>query len=238
MRIELELMSIFIQKSISPYEDKYPNLRDVLARLAVLSLERNLGYIHKSEIELMIDCEQLLKSGYFFKNECDNYAFSLPILAQWFGADAIRKKYIGMEQILASKENVLKWRYSLSILFSHMTYEESREYFSKTILKMPYIASIIIRDGVFCDYSISLPSADIGGKRMYECMSIWLQAFKGINFGLQEDGTHTNTLAYTQEDNVIIYSWANEYIGQDVIEFSKKEFRSSTGERVVPAQAT
>jgi len=238
IKSELELMSIFIQKSISPYEDKYPNLRDVLARLAVLSLERNLGYIHKSEIELMIDCEQLLKSGYFFKNECDNYAFSLPILAQWFGAYAIRKKYIGMEQILASKENVLKWRYSLSILFSHMTYEESREYFSKTILKMPYIASIIIRDGVFCDYSISLPSADIGGKRMYECMSIWLQAFKGINFGLQEDGTHTNTLAYTQEDNVIIYSWANEYIGQDVIEFSKKEFRSSTGERVVPAQAT
>ncbi len=238
IKSELELMSIFIEKSITPYEDKYPNLRDALARLAILSLERNLGYIHKSEINPMIDCEQLLKSGYFFKDGFDNYAFSLPIIAQWFGADAIRKKYIGLEQMLASKENILKWRYSLSILFSQMTYEESREYFSKIVLKMPYIASIIIRDGVFCDYSISLPSTDTCGKRIYECMSIWLQAFKGIEFGLQEDGIHTNTLAYTQEDNIIIYSWANEYIGQDVIDFSKKEFCSSTGERAVPAQAT
>lgn len=238
IKSELELMSIFIEKSINPYEEKYPNLCDTLARLAVLSLERNLGYIHESEIELMIDCEQLLKSGYFFKDDCDNYAFSLPILAQWFGADAIRKKYIDIDQILASKENVLKWRYSLSILFSQMTFEESREFFSKIILKMPYIASIIIRDGVFRNYSISLPSADICGKRIYECMSIWLQAFKGIDFGLQEDGIHTNTLAYAQEDSIIIYSWAHEYIGQEVIEFSKKDFRSSTVERVVPAQAT
>lgn len=238
IRSELELMSIFIEKSIRSYEGKYPNLSNDLARLAVLSLERNLGYIHKSEINPMIDCEQLLKSGYAFKDEYDNYTFSLPILAQWFGAEAIRKKYINIEQILASKESVLQWRYSLSILFSQMNYEESREYFSKIILKMPYISSIIIRDSVFCDYSISLPSADICGKRIYECMNIWLQAFKGIDFGLQKDGIHTNTLAYTQEDNVIIYSWANEYIGQDVIEFSKTKFRSTISEQVVPAQAT
>ncbi len=68
--------------------------------------------------------------------------------------------------------------------------------------------------------------------------SIWLQAFKGIDFGLWEDGIHTNTLAYTQEDNVIIYSWANEYIEQDVIELSKKNFSSRIHEQVVPAQAT
>ena len=54
IKSELELMSIFIEKSITPYEDRYPNLRDALARLAILSLERNLGYIHKSEINPMI----------------------------------------------------------------------------------------------------------------------------------------------------------------------------------------
>ena len=153
----------------------------------------------------MIDCEQLLKSGYFFKDGFDNYAFSLPIIAQWFGADAIRKKYIGLEQILASKENILKWRYSFSILFSQMTYEESREYFSKIVLKMPYIASIIIRDGVFCDYSISLPSTDTCGKRIYECMSIWLQAFKGIEFGLQEDGIHKYVSIHTRRQHNYLF---------------------------------
>jgi len=236
IKSELELMSNFIDNSIN--KNQYPNLHDDLARMAVLSLEHNLGYIHKSEINPVIDCEQLLKSGYFLKDEFNNYAFSSPIFVQWFGADAIRKKYVNIDEILTSKENALKWRYSLSILFSQMTYEESREYFSKIILKMPYIASIIVRDGVFCDYSISLPPTDICGKRLYECMSVWLQAFKGIDFGLQEDGIHTNTLAYAQEDNVIIYSWADKYIGQDVIEFSKKSFRSSISEGVVPAQAT
>ena len=238
IKSELELMSNFIEKSINPYKDKYPNLPDTLARLAILSLERDLGYMHKSEIDPMIDCEQLLRSGYFFKDECNNYAFALPILAQWFGAEAIRKKYIDIDEILASKEKVLKWRYSLSILFSQITYDESSEYFSKILFKMPGIASIIIRDGIFLEYSISLPSADICGKRIYECMSIWLKAFKGIDFGLQEDYIHTNTLAYGQEGGFIIYSWADEYIGQDVIEFSKKDFRSRICERVVPAQAT
>lgn len=238
IKSELELMSIFIENSINPYKDKYPNLLDDLAHLAVLSLERDLGYIHKSEIDPMIDCEQLLKSGYFFKDEYNNYAFSLPILAQWFGADAIRKKYIDIDEILASKENLLKWRYSLSILFSQITYEESKEFFSKIIIKMPGIASIIVRDGVFFEDSISLPAADISGKRIYECMSIWLKAFKGIDFGLQEDNIHTNTLAYAQKGSWIRYSWAHKYIGQDVIAFSKKDFRSSIHDRVVPAQAT
>ena len=238
IKSELELLSNFIEKSFNPYKDKYPNLCDILSRLAVLSLERNLGYLHKSEIDPMIDCEQLLKSGYFLKDERNNYTFSLPIFVQWFGADAIRKKYIDIDEILANKENVLKWRYSLSILFSQITYEESIEYFSKIIFKMPGIASIIIRDGLFLEYSVSLPSADICGKRIYECMSIWLQAFKGVDFGLQEDNIHTNTLAYAQEDSSFIYSWADKYIGQNVIEFSKKDFRSRICERVVPAQAT
>lgn len=238
IRSELELMSIFIEKSIYPYKDKYPDLIDSLAHLAVLSLERDLGYINKSEIDPMIDCEQLLKSGYFFKDECNNYAFSLPILVQWFGAVAIRKKYIDIGEILESKEKVLKWRYSLSILFSQITYEESKEYFTKIIEKMPEIASIIVRDGVLFEDSIVLPSSDISGKRIYECMSEWLKAFKGIDFGLQEDNIHTNTLAYAQVGGLITYSWADKYIGQDVIEFPKKNFRSRICNRVVPGQAT
>lgn len=238
IRSELELMSFFIENSINPYKDKYPDLLDSLAHLAILSLERDFGYIHKSEIDPMIDCEQLLKSGYFLKDECNNYAFSLPILVQWFGADAIRKKYIDIDEILESKEKVLKWRYSLSILFSQITYEESKEFFSKIIKKMPSFASIIIRDGVFFEDSISLPSSDISGKRIYECMNEWLKAFKGIDFGLQEDNIHTNTLAYAQVGDLITYSWADKYIGQDVIEFPKKNFHSRICNRVVPAQAT
>ncbi len=69
-------------------------------------------------------------------------------------------------------------------------------------------------------------------------MSVCIQAFQGIEFGLQEDGIRINALEYTQEDNVIVYSWTDKYIGQNVIEFSKKKFRSKVYERVVPAQAT
>lgn len=126
----------------------------------------------------------------------------------------------------------------MSILFSQMTYEESREYFLKNNTQNACIASIIVRDGVFCNFSISLPPTDICGKQLYKCMSVCIQAFQGIEFGLQEDGIRINALEYTQEDNVIVYSWTDKYIGQNVIEFSKKKFRSKVYERVVPAQAT
>lgn len=241
LKNEMDLVSLFINKSIQPYIIKNPNIYETFDQLAILSIDRNLGYIHRSEIKESVNCDKLLSSGFFITDGHGNYTFSLPIVAQWIGAHAIRNNCIDINEILNSKDKVIKWRYSLSILFSQITYEESANYFSKIVLKMPGIASIIVRDGINFESAIDLPSADICGKRIYECMSIWLKALKGIDFNLQKDGIRTNTLAYSQHNNLITYSWADDYLNENVIidnlDFPKKHF-NLIHTRSVPPQAT
>lgn len=238
---EMDLVSLFINKSFQPYIKKNPNIYDIFAQLAVLCIDRNLGYINYTEFDNNIDCDKLLTSGFFITDTRGNYTFSLPIVAQWLGAYAIRKNIINIEDIIRDKSKVIKWRYTLSILFSQMTYDESAIHFSKLVLSMPGIASIIIRDGIKLESAINLPSEEICAKRIYDCMSIWLRSLKNIDFNLKTDGKHVNTLACSVIQNRLIYSWADNYLGTDVtiIDFSVYNvgFHAVT-QTIVPAQAT
>lgn len=58
------------------------------------------------------------------------------------------------------------------ILFSQMTFEESLEYFSVIVKKMPGIASRIIRDGIRFGQHIKLPSENECGEMIQQCMQI------------------------------------------------------------------
>ena len=241
LKNEMDLTSLFIEKSISPYIQKNHEIYDIFDRLAVLSIDRNLGYIHKSEISENINCHKLLSSGFLITDGKDNYSFSLPIVAQWLGAHAIRKNIVKMNDILSDKQKVIKWRYSLSILFSQMTYEESEEFFTQIVLNMPGVASIIIRDGISFESAINLPSPDICGKRLYNCMNTWLSSLSGLDFDLQNDGIHTNTLACSVYANRLTYSWANRFLGNEVIQTNFQipdQYFHSICSRSIPAQAT
>ncbi|GEM_PF-549100 len=241
LKNEMDLTSLFVEKSISPYIQKNHEIYDIFDQLAVLSIDRNLGYIHKSEISENINFHKLLSSGFLITDGKDNYSFSLPIVTQWLGAHAIRKNVIKMDDILKDKSKVIKWRYSLSILFSQMTYEESEEYFKQIVLTMPSVASIIIRDGINFESAINLPSSDICGKRLYDCMNTWLSGLSGIDFDLKSDGIHTNTLACSVYKNRITYSWANCFLEKEVIraDFERPDqYFHSICSRSIPAQAT
>jgi len=241
LKNEMDLTSLFIEKSISPYIQKNHDIYDIFDQLAILSIDRNLGYINKSEISEHVDCNKLLSSGFLITDGKDNYSFSLPIVAQWLGAHAIRKNAIKIDEILKDRLKVIKWRYSLSILFSQMTYEESAKYFTQIVFKMPGVASIVIRDGINFESAINLPSSDICGKRLYDCMNIWLSSLNGIDFSLKDDGIHTNTLACSVSKNTLTYSWADCFLGNEVITFELQPPKGhfySISSRGVPAQAT
>ena len=237
---EMDLTSIFVEKSLSRYINKNRDIHDDLAKIAAISIDRNLGYIHQSEIGMQVDCEKLLSSGFLITDGKNSYTFSLPIVAQWLGAYAIRKSIIEIDTILGDESRTIKWRYSLSILFSQMTYEESEEYFSRIVLKMPGIASLIIKDGIRFDSAVDLPSPDICGKRLYDCMTIWLKALNEIDFGLQKDGINTNTLSCSTNKNKITYAWAHSFLGKEVVSdgITNSNNYPYIGMRAVPAQAT
>jgi hypothetical protein len=210
--------------------------------MSILSIERNYGIIHKSEMPIDINVEDLVKSGFVRLEESDSVVFTLPILVQWLGARAIRNQLVDFCDIVDDESRLLKWRYSISIMFNQMTYEESENYFSYLVENRPDMAGIIIRDGITFEGTIDVSDANQSGKKMYRCMQSWIKGIGGLadTLGVSSNGV-VNTLAILCKEHWMEFSWGNEYVGQAVITLKDAAkfncFKTVHG-RGVPAQAT
>ena len=224
---DMDMINLFIKKSLNSYVQKYPSIFEDLAQLSVLSLNRNLGSVHKSEIEMNInDIEKLLKSGFISSDGQDNYSFTLPIVAQWLGAYAITNNLITIDKIISSIIMLLKWIYSLSILLNQTSYNKSVVYFTKIIYKYPGIAFKIVKNSSSLLLNKSLPNAYICGKQLYDCMQTWLRSLQWTNF--LSDGIHNNTVGILNFDtgSQITYGWANAYLGEEVKVYNPTDFQN------------
>ena len=144
--------------------------------------------------------------------------FTLPIIVQWLGARAIRSELISISELVNEESRMLKWRYSLSILFNQMTYEESEVYFTYIVENVPEVAAIIVRDGISLNMSDEIEDAKTIGKKMYKCMQSWLANSGEFanKIGLKSEGI-LNTLGICNcAQNAFMFSWANTYLGVDV----------------------
>lgn len=213
---EMDLIKYFIDLSLESYQTNNPTILDDFAKLAVIFLNENLGSIHKSQLGNTNNIKEYLKSGFVIEIYEDYYTFPLPIIAQWLGAQAIKNNFITIDEILLSVDKVLKWRYSLSILFNDSTYEDSKALFTKIISSYPGIAPQIIRNGISKLPFKVLPKDSVCGERLYYCMDIWLKSLARMNVNLLSDDVHTNTLVISKNENNICCAWANSYLDTKV----------------------
>ena len=75
----------------------------------------------KEILEILNDIDNLLKSGLIYKDNNEYLYFPLPIIPQWLSAEGLRLQYKSIDEIIKSEEQIIKWRYSLSILFGTPT---------------------------------------------------------------------------------------------------------------------
>lgn len=242
MKNEVDMINYFIEKSMQPYLLKNPQINLDFEKMSALSIERNYGIIHKSEIPRDINLDALIKSGFVRLEEAGSIVFNLPIIVQWLGARAIRDNLVDFFELVDDESRLLKWRYSLSIMFNQMTYEESEKYFSYLVENKVDLAGIIIRDGIAFEGIIDVSDTIESGKKMYRCMQSWVKGLGVLaeSLGVSKNGT-VNTLAILCKEQWIEFSWANEYAGNNIIllkDAVKFQCFSTVHGRGVPAQAT
>lgn len=100
-----------------------------------MAINRNYRSILTFEIPVEIDQDELLKSGFFRMQKDKYYTCTFPIIIQWLGARAIRNNLVDIYEIINKDEKLFQWRYSITILFSQMTFEESEKYFRFIVKK-------------------------------------------------------------------------------------------------------
>lgn len=236
----MDLVNVFIEKSLKKVLDRKPDAKTQLEKLAALTIDRNLKNINQTEIGTEFNSEIMLSTGLISKYQ-DSYFFTLPIIAQWLGAMAIRDGIKDYENIFVDTEMTFAWRYPLSILFSQISFEESEEYFTKIIQVSPGMASLVIRGGVCFENSGSMPAKNVSVGRLRKTLECWLSIFSNINFCFTSQQGNLNTLWYQQNQNHIQFSFADTYLGKDVIydlmPDEGKHFHTVYG-RHVYAQAT
>lgn len=226
---DIDIVSEFIEKSLQKCGDEAEITYDDLANMAAKSIDRGLGDILLSEVQLKSSKSSILKTG--FISLSNNYvSFPLPIITQWLAAESIRRKIVKLDDILSSELRANRWMYALSILFCQMTFEESLEYFSAIVKKKPGIASRIIRDGIRFGQHINLPSADECGKMIQQCMQIWIESLgKLSNFIAPCCNGKVRPLAIKIENDLLCYGWTKNTDGSIAAQMPHEKIVQSCG---------
>ena len=240
-KTDMDLVTAFVEKALKDVDDNIDILYHDLSTIAAKSIDKNLSEVHISDIRFQGNLAFILKTGFIFQSD-DYLSFSLPIIAQWMAAEAIRRKIINIEDILCDKSRTNRWLYALSISFSQMTFEESLNYFSIIAKTMPGIASRIIRDGIRFGQEKSSSSAYECGRKLQECMTIWINALGPLSkYIAPVDSTNLLPLVIGVEDCYIAFSWTKEKTNDFVKTMSIHELISTQKEyhcRAIPAQST
>ena len=206
-KTEMDLVTALVDRALQDNQADAKELQKDLESIAAKTIDRNLGTVHISEIKIESSLNDLLKTGFLLQSE-ENICFSLPIVAQWMAAAAIRDGIVSIEAILADRIKINRWMYPLSILFSQMTFTESMELFSKIVITLPGVASRIIRDGVRFKSSPTLPTPLDCGIIMRRCMQDWVNGLGSLSeFIAPIDSAGVLPLVINIEGNGISYSW-------------------------------
>lgn len=241
-KTDMDLVAAFVNKTMQGCGDSLEKINLDLNRIAVKTVDMNLTDIHVSNVSLTNSLPSILKTGLVTVTG-DYIGFPLPIIAQWMAADAIRHKIVSLEDIVSDKKRTERWTYSLAILFSQITYEESKEYFAKIVRTMPGIASRIIRDGLRFGHLTDLPTAYECGKMLQECMQIWIEALGPLSAYIAPtiDDKLLPLGIYT-ENGHIEYAWVKDFQGKSVLPMSFQQLSQKGYDTIwgcpVPSQAT
>lgn len=210
-----ELIKQFIDLSIRT-ELECKKTETSLMLIASNYIDNEMMSLDVGELDESIDLSAVSNTGYInIKNS--KIDFPLPIIAQWFGAQAIKNKIKSIEDIISSDANIIRWRYCLSILFGNLSFAESKNYIAKIIQAYPGLASMCLHDSTGFDMRTSLPKADKCGEMMYYCFEIWKEALGDLaKKTIPMTNDKVNTLFVGTENQFLIYAFGSEYLGNDV----------------------
>ena len=238
---DIDIISVFLNNTTMKLRKKSETTYNQLLEFAVITVKNNLRSIHKTGVPFDID--DILATGLITKDKGDYYCFPLSIVAQWLSAIAIKEGMVSIDTIIQNKKTILKWRYSLSIFFSLVSFDFSKELFSKIVLNYPAIAGLIINHGIKIEKHLKLEDSLDCGTKMQYCMDIWVKAIGATSklLELSEDGIIANTLFVDSNDTLLNYSWSykktNERVTDDKSLFQRGVFLWSVC-KTVPAQDT
>jgi hypothetical protein len=145
--------------------------QNVLEDLAVRSVLRALGPVPASELSDTTRVGELLASGIVAERP-GGLVLGLPILAQWFAAQALLKGKLTAEDLLTAPEDIDLWRYVLAVVVATASHDDAAALLAPIMRQVPAFAFLVIDEGLASATleGIKAPPWRLAGEQMREAM--------------------------------------------------------------------
>lgn len=181
----------------------------VLRALAVMSVKRELGPVAAQEIGAPAEIEALLTGGFVVSRPA-GIAAALPVIAQWFAAQALLLEEVDVKQLLAAPEDIDLWLYPLAIAVATGSREQGAAILEPIVRALPGFAFRVIGEalGTAGDGDAISPPWREAGEQMraaMQAMADGLGSLGALALPLDEHGTVV-PLAVSTEGSSLHYA--------------------------------
>lgn len=146
-----------------------------LRSLAEKTIDRAGGPVPVRELNLnRADVDRLLATGVVITQD-DAIRFTLPVLADWFAAETIRRQEASIARIAESVEMVERWRYPLAVLCRVSSSSIVDDVMGRLSRTHPGQAAGILKDAGDAEASTIQEDPIEIGRRVHAAMSAWLE---------------------------------------------------------------
>ncbi|HEV7772851.1 MAG TPA: hypothetical protein VGO48_06140 [Conexibacter sp.] len=130
------------------------NLREVLIRLSVASVRRELDGVPAADVGSASEVQSLLDAGVVTERSGDIVP-GLPVLAQWFAAQALLEQRVTISEILERLDDIDLWRYPLALAVATGSSAKASGLLDPLMREVPGFAFVVIDE--------ALPSVALDG---------------------------------------------------------------------------
>jgi hypothetical protein len=139
-----ELISFLVTKALGP---TLPDALPLLMRLALLASDGGERSVHADDVGAPEELDSLVRSRLVVR-EGKFLRFGLPILTQWFAAQALIHRHRTSKELLANPLLPDRWRYALAIAVATTSRKKVDALLGPLAREQPGLASVVIGEAV------------------------------------------------------------------------------------------
>jgi hypothetical protein len=121
--------------------------RETLVKLSVASIRRELGAVPAAEVGAPSEVRQLVDSG-IVSERPGGIVPGLPILAQWFAAQALLEGQVTAADLLEAPDEIDLWRYPLALAVATGSFEQASALLGPLTQEIPGFAFVVIDEAL------------------------------------------------------------------------------------------
>lgn len=172
-----ELIAHLVDAALGSGVPSLDRTASLLQRLAALVLDCG-GPVKASEVAGLLESRQIRQSRLTITTG-DAVEFALPILAQWFGAEALGSGIRSGGQLAKEPSRLERWRTSLTIAAATFSFENVTPLLDAIAKVSPALTAIVVKDAIdrWADQrAAEVQNALECGRRIRGAMRAWVDA--------------------------------------------------------------